>query len=191
MPDGQDYKECPVGRRRLNISLTVTVRSLSANTGLGEKARYHNLVIGLRLQSIIVNIHPYWSHQNLLNVSISICRGNLQLQTKGSSHGGHCQRGNHDWIGEGGVSKKWCRWTGCHFIILRCEWIKSEKFQKKMKEDAKRREQNNPMKVCVLKYDHFENIHRLDAKLPSYEGAPNFRQVPWGDMIIIMTMWSF
>ena len=46
-----------------------------------------------------------------------------------------------------------------------------------MKEDAKRREQNNPMKVCVLKFDHFENIHRLDAKLPSYEGAPNFRQV--------------
>ena len=76
-------------------------------------------------------------------------------------------------------------------FILRCEWIKSEKFQKKMKEDAKRREQNNPMKVCVLKYDHFENIHRLDAKLPSYEGAPNFRQVHWGDMIIIMTMWSF
>ena len=33
------------------------------------------------------------------------------------------------------------------------------------------------MKACVLKYDHFENIHRLDAKLPSYEGAPNFRQV--------------
>ena len=48
-----------------------------------------------------------------------------------------------------------------------------------MKEDAKRREQNNPMKVCVLKYDHFENIHRLDAKLPSYEGAPNFRQVAY------------
>ena len=62
-------------------------------------------------------------------------------------------------------------------LCLRCEWIKSERFQKKMKEDAKRREQNNPMKVCVLKYDHFENIHRLDAKLPSYEGAPNFRQV--------------
>ena len=60
----------------------------------------------------------------------------------------------------------------------RCEWIKSEKFQKKMKEEAKRKEQNNPMKACVLKYDHFENIHRLDAKLPSYEGAPNFRQVP-------------
>ena len=31
--------------------------------------------------------------------------------------------------------------------------------------------------VCVLKFDHFENIHRLDPKLPSYEGAPNFRQV--------------
>ena len=47
-----------------------------------------------------------------------------------------------------------------------------------MKEDAKRREQNNPMKTCVLKYDHFENIHRLDAKLPVQEGAPNWRQVP-------------
>ena len=31
--------------------------------------------------------------------------------------------------------------------------------------------------VCVLKFDHFENIHRLDPKLPAYEGAPNFRQV--------------
>jgi len=59
-----------------------------------------------------------------------------------------------------------------------CEWIKSERYQKKVKEDAKRREQNNPMKVCVLKYDHFENIHRLDPKLPTQEGAPNFRQVP-------------
>jgi len=59
-----------------------------------------------------------------------------------------------------------------------CEWIKSERYQKKVKEDAKRREQNNPMKVCVLKYDHFENIHRLDPKLPIQEGAPNFRQVP-------------
>ena len=34
------------------------------------------------------------------------------------------------------------------------------------------------MKKCVLKYDHFENIHRLDPKLPTQEGAPNFRQVP-------------
>jgi len=59
-----------------------------------------------------------------------------------------------------------------------CEWIRSERFQKRQKEDAKRREANNPMKTCVLKYDHFENIHRLDAKLPAYEGAPNFRQVP-------------
>ena len=31
--------------------------------------------------------------------------------------------------------------------------------------------------VCVLKFDHFENIHRLDPNLPAYEGAPNFRQV--------------
>jgi len=59
-----------------------------------------------------------------------------------------------------------------------CEWIKSERFQKKLAEEAKRKEQENPMKVCVLKFDHFENIHRLDAKLPVFEGAPNFRQVP-------------
>jgi len=59
-----------------------------------------------------------------------------------------------------------------------CEWIKSERFQKKQADEAKRKEKDNPMKVCVLKYDHFENIHRLDPKLPSYEGAPNFRQVP-------------
>ena len=58
-----------------------------------------------------------------------------------------------------------------------CQWIKSERYQKRLKEDAKRREQNNPMKVCVLKYDHFENIHRLDPKLPTQDGAPNFRQV--------------
>jgi len=58
------------------------------------------------------------------------------------------------------------------------EWIKSERFMKKMKEEAKNREKNNPMKLCVLKYDHFENIHRLHKDLPAYEGAPNFRQVP-------------
>jgi len=58
------------------------------------------------------------------------------------------------------------------------EWIRSERFEKKQKEEAKKREANNPMKICVLKYDHFENIHRLDPKLPAYEGAPNFRQVP-------------
>jgi len=59
-----------------------------------------------------------------------------------------------------------------------CEWIKSERFIKRQREAEKNREKNNPMKVCVLKYDHFENIHRLDNKLPAYEGAPNFRQVP-------------
>lgn len=58
------------------------------------------------------------------------------------------------------------------------EWIRSERFHKKAKEAEKRREANNPMKVCVLKYDHFENIHRLDPNLPAYKGAPNFRQVP-------------
>jgi len=58
------------------------------------------------------------------------------------------------------------------------EWIKSERFLKKQAEQQKKKEADNPMKVCVLKYDHFENIHRLDPKLPAYEGAPNFRQVP-------------
>jgi len=58
------------------------------------------------------------------------------------------------------------------------EWIRSERFHKKQVEAEKRREADNPMKVCVLKYDHFENIHRLDPKLPAYEGAPNFRKVP-------------
>lgn len=59
-----------------------------------------------------------------------------------------------------------------------CEWIRSERYAKKQKEEAKNREKNNPMKLCVLKFDHFENIHRLDRRLPVYEGAPNFRQVP-------------
>ena len=58
-----------------------------------------------------------------------------------------------------------------------------------MKEEAKRKEQNNPMKACVLKYDHFENIHRLDAKLPSYEGAPNFRQVG-EEASLVVTSWD-
>jgi len=58
------------------------------------------------------------------------------------------------------------------------EWIKSERFHKQEKLRAEKKEKNNPMKICVLKYDHFENIHRLDVKLPTYEGAPNFRQVP-------------
>ena len=44
--------------------------------------------------------------------------------------------------------------------------------------------------VCVLKFDHFENIHRLDPKLPSYEGAPNFRQVKMIITIILMTIIS-
>ena len=35
----------------------------------------------------------------------------------------------------------------------------------------------NTDKLCVLKFDHFENIHRLDKKLPVFDGAPNFRQV--------------
>ena len=42
------------------------------------------------------------------------------------------------------------------------DWIKSEKFHKMEQEKAKRREANNPMKSCVLKFDHFENIHRSE-----------------------------
>lgn len=59
-----------------------------------------------------------------------------------------------------------------------CEWIKSELFYKKEKAKQKEREKNNPMKICVLKFDHFENIHRLPKQIPVIEGAPNFRQVP-------------
>lgn len=59
-----------------------------------------------------------------------------------------------------------------------CEWIKSELYHKKEAARQKEREKNNPMKECVLKYDHFENIHRLGkgAKV-TIEGAPNVRQV--------------
>ena len=31
-----------------------------------------------------------------------------------------------------------------------CEWIKSERFQKKQAEEAKRKEQENPMKVRMM-----------------------------------------
>ena len=57
--------------------------------------------------------------------------------------------------------------TGSEAIMIELmkegwEWIKSERFQKKEEEKARKRELNNPMKACVLKFDHFENIHRLD-----------------------------
>ena len=50
--------------------------------------------------------------------------------------------------------------------------------------------QHRHRQVCVLKFDHFENIHRLDPKLPSYEGAPNFRQVKMIITIILMMIIS-
>merc|ERR1712212_1015819 len=34
------------------------------------------------------------------------------------------------------------------------------------------------MEKCVLKYDHFENIHRLPPNVVTFEGGPNFRKVP-------------
>lgn len=37
--------------------------------------------------------------------------------------------------------------------------------------------EENPMKDCVMKFDHFENIHRLHSGV-KFEGSPNFRQVP-------------
>jgi len=58
------------------------------------------------------------------------------------------------------------------------EWIKSEKFHKNEAKELAQREANSPMKKCVLKYDHFENIHRLPQDQLTIEGAPNFRQVP-------------
>ena len=59
--------------------------------------------------------------------------------------------------------------TGSEAIMIELmkegwEWIKSERYHKKEAEKAKKRELHNPMKTCVLKYDHFENIHRLDSK---------------------------
>ena len=55
--------------------------------------------------------------------------------------------------------------TGSEAVMLELvqegwEWIKSEKFHKLEREKEKRREKNDPMKLCVLKFDHFENIHR-------------------------------
>jgi len=58
------------------------------------------------------------------------------------------------------------------------DWIKSEKFHKQQAKEQAQREANSPMKNCVLKFDHFENIHRLPANQLTIEGTPNFRQVP-------------
>jgi len=58
------------------------------------------------------------------------------------------------------------------------EWIKSEKFHAREAKEAELREKNSPMNNCVLKFDHFENIHRLPKDQFAIEGAPNFRQVP-------------
>ena len=46
-----------------------------------------------------------------------------------------------------------------------CEWVKSEQYQKKLARELKEREKNNPMKECVLKFDHFENIHRSESAM--------------------------
>ena len=49
-------------------------------------------------------------------------------------------------------------------ILQGMEWIRSEQFLRQEKLKQKEREKNNPMKACVLKFDHFENIHRLWTK---------------------------
>jgi len=73
--------------------------------------------------------------------------------------------------------------TGSEAIMIELmkdgwEWIKSERYHKKEADKAKKREANNPMKTCVLKYDHFENIHRLPKEIEAIEGSPNLRKVP-------------
>jgi len=73
--------------------------------------------------------------------------------------------------------------TGSEAIMIELmkegwDWIKSEKFHKNEAKELAQREANSPMKKCVLKYDHFENIHRLPKEQLTIEGAPNFRQVP-------------
>ncbi|XP_040565703.1 paladin [Lepeophtheirus salmonis] len=59
-----------------------------------------------------------------------------------------------------------------------CEWIKSDAYYKKKKQEEDELKKNNPMKNTVLKFDQFENIHRLPKNVLAFEGAPNFRQVP-------------
>jgi len=39
-------------------------------------------------------------------------------------------------------------------------WVKSEQHAKAEARAQKEREASNPMTQCVLKFDHFENIHR-------------------------------
>ena len=39
-------------------------------------------------------------------------------------------------------------------------YFRSEKFHKQQAKEQAQREANSPMKNCVLKFDHFENIHR-------------------------------
>lgn len=73
--------------------------------------------------------------------------------------------------------------TGSEAIMIELmkdgwEWIKSERYHRKEADKAKKREANNPMKECVLKFDHFENIHRLPKEIEVIEGTPNFRKVP-------------
>jgi len=73
--------------------------------------------------------------------------------------------------------------TGSEAIMIELmkegwDWIKSEKFHKMQAKDKAEREANSPMLNCVLKYDHFENIHRLPQDQLTIDGAPNFRQVP-------------
>lgn len=55
--------------------------------------------------------------------------------------------------------------TSTDAIMLELEkegipWIKSEIYEKRKAREQKELEKTNPMKLCVLKFDHFENIHR-------------------------------
>ena len=48
--------------------------------------------------------------------------------------------------------------------IILCDF-RSEKFHKQQAKEQAQREANSPMKNCVLKFDHFENIHRYNLSI--------------------------
>ena len=52
-----------------------------------------------------------------------------------------------------------------HLSLKGCEWIKSERFQKKQAEEQKRKDKENPMRVssffiCLMRENDFD-IHKI------------------------------
>ena len=57
--------------------------------------------------------------------------------------------------------ENWCSFFEVAVLEFTEKFIfRSEKFHKMQAKDKAEREANSPMLNCVLKYDHFENIHR-------------------------------